>query len=71
MEKPILVSVCEMKEDFVKLVTKWSGELPALFISQTLNELSISLDNISAQQIEQAKRQYEESRKEVVNNDSK
>lgn len=70
MDKPILVSVCEMKEDFVKLVTKWSGEIPALFISQTLNELSINLDNISAQQIEQAKRQYEESRKEVVKNDS-
>ena len=71
MDKPILLSICEMKEDFVKLVTKWSGILPALFISQTLNELSINLDEISAQQIEQAKRQYEESQKEVTNNDSK
>lgn len=71
MDKPILLSICEMKEDFVGLVTKWSGVLPALFISQTLNELSINLDEISAQQIEQAKRQYEESQKEVTNNDSK
>ena len=71
MDKPILLSICEMKEDFVKLVTKWSGELPALFISQTLNELSVNLDEISAQQIEQTRRQYEESKKEESENDSK
>jgi hypothetical protein len=61
MEKPVILTIQDMKKELFGVVNKYSDEIPAIIILDTVNDIKNQLEANNRKQLEQAKQQYEES----------
>lgn len=64
MEKPTILTIQEMKKELFGVVNKYSDEIPAIIILDTVNDIKNQLEINSNQQIAKARMDYEQSLKE-------
>lgn len=64
MDKPFVIANKDMKNDIADAVNKHINTIPADMIADFLEKLVINLRAIATKQLEEAEKQYEESKTE-------
>lgn len=67
MEKPIILIEKEMREEVVEMINKYISQLPATMIISAIKDTLGSLNDIAVRQLNQAIKDYEESKEDGNN----
>ena len=67
MEKPIILIEKEMREEVVEMINKYISQLPATMIISAIKDTLGSLNDIAGRQLNQAIKDYEESKEDGNN----
>jgi hypothetical protein len=67
MEKPIILIEKEMREEVVEMINKYISQLPATMIISAIKDTLGSLNDIAERQLNQAIKDYEESKEDGNN----